>query len=266
MSFVVVVPARYASTRLPGKPLVDIAGKPMVQHVVEQAAHSEADRVVVATDDARIMEAVQGFGGVAMLTSAQHPSGTDRLQEVAAQLELPDDAVIVNVQGDEPLIPPAIINQVAQNLVAHPEAGIATLCERIHSLDTVLNPNAVKVVFNEKGFANYFSRAPIPWSRDHFQSLAKPGQGLPDNVPAGSEYYRHIGLYAYRVSFLHDYVRWSPSMTETTESLEQLRALSNGVKIHVEVAQETPQAGVDTEEDLNKVRALMQRRADGADA
>ena len=253
MSYIVVIPARYASTRLPGKPLRDIHGKPMIQRVVEQAAHCAALKVVVATDDERIAEVVGQFGGQAVLTSDQHPSGTDRLQEVAQQLELDDDAVIVNVQGDEPLIPPAVIDQVAGNLLAHPEAGIATLCERIHDIETVFNPNAVKVVFDERGFANYFSRAPIPWSRDHFA-------GACEEIPAGAEYYRHIGIYAYRVGFLHDYVTWLPTMTETAESLEQLRALSKGVRIHVDIACEQPPAGVDTEEDLARVSQWIAER------
>lgn len=257
MSYIVVIPARYASTRLPGKPLRDIHGKPMIRRVVEQAARCAADEVVVATDDQRILEAVEGFGGRALLTADTHLSGTDRLQEVAAQLALPDDAVIVNVQGDEPLIPPVLIDQVARNLAEHPDAGIATLCERIHDIETVFNPNAVKVVFDERGFASYFSRAPIPWSRAHF---AEPCQDL----PAGAEFYRHIGIYAYRVGFLHDYVTWQPAMIELTESLEQLRALAKGVRIHIDVACENPPAGVDTEEDLARVCEIFDQR-DGQD-
>lgn len=252
MSYIVVIPARYASTRLPGKPLLDIGGKPMIQRVVEQAARCGAERVVVATDDERIVDVVTGFGCEAVMTNASHPSGTDRLQEVAQKLGLDDAAVIVNVQGDEPLIPPSVIDQVANNLAEHCEAGIATLCERIHDLETVMNPNAVKVVFDHQGMANYFSRAPIPWSREQFSS------SLSQQLPAGAEYYRHIGIYAYRVGFLHSYVNWPSSMTEVTESLEQLRALANGVRIHVDVALETPPAGVDTQEDLERVRVLAE--------
>lgn len=252
MSYIVVIPARYASTRLPGKPLLDIGGKPMIQRVVEQAARCGAERVVVATDDERIVEVVTGFGCEVVMTNASHPSGTDRLQEVAQKLGLDDAAVIVNVQGDEPLIPPSVIDQVANNLAEHREAGIATLCERIHDLETVMNPNAVKVVFDHQGMANYFSRAPIPWSREQFSS------NLSQQLPAGAEYYRHIGIYAYRVGFLHSYVNWPSSMTEVTESLEQLRALANGVRIHVDVALETPPAGVDTQEDLERVRVLVE--------
>jgi 3-deoxy-manno-octulosonate cytidylyltransferase (CMP-KDO synthetase) len=252
MSYIVVIPARYASTRLPGKPLLDIGGKPMIQRVVEQAARCGAERVVVATDDERIVDVVTGFGCEVVMTNASHPSGTDRLQEVAQKLGLDDAAVIVNVQGDEPLIPPSVIDQVANNLAEHREAGIATLCERIHDLATVMNPNAVKVVFDHQGMANYFSRAPIPWSREQFSS------NLSQQLPAGAEYYRHIGIYAYRVGFLHSYVSWPPSMTEVTESLEQLRALANGVRIHVDEALETPPAGVDTQEDLERVRVLVE--------
>lgn len=247
MSYIVVIPARYASTRLPGKPLLDIAGKTMIRRVVEQAAHCSADRVVVATDDKRIEAEVTSFGGEAILTSPHHPSGTDRLQEVAERLKLSEDEIVVNVQGDEPLIPADTIDQVARNLEEHPEASIATLCERIHDYDTVFNSNAVKVVFDDHGFANYFSRAPIPWSRDIFDTKERI-------LPQNGEYYRHIGLYAYRVGFLHSYVGWQPSMSEQLESLEQLRALTNGARIHVDVASETPPAGVDTPDDLERVR------------
>ncbi len=251
MAFIVIIPARYASTRLPGKPLLDIAGKPMIQRVFEQACLSEADRVVIATDDERIAECARGFGAHVVMTSADHPSGTDRLEEVVTQLELDDDQVVVNVQGDEPLIPPAIINQVAANLASHPEAGIATLCERIHDIDHVFNPNVVKVVFNDRGFANYFSRAPIPWAREAFKS------GATKVMPNGTEYFRHIGMYAYRVAFLKNYVNWLPGMAEQAESLEQLRALSNGVSIHIEEAKVAPPAGVDTQEDLERLRGLL---------
>lgn len=254
MSYLVVIPARYASTRLPGKPLLDLAGKSMIQRVVEQAAVSDADKVLVATDDDRIKDTLEAFGAEYVMTRADHPSGTDRLQEVATQLGLPDEAVIVNVQGDEPLIPPAVIDQVANNLLSNPEASIATLCERIHDAETVFNPNAVKVVFDDHGFASYFSRAPIPWARGTFD--------LSDKVlPEQGEYYRHIGIYAYRVGFLHDYVRWQPSMTEVCESLEQLRALSNGAKIHVDVAVESPPGGVDTAEDLERVRTFLKSQS-----
>ncbi len=250
MSFTVIIPARHASTRLPGKPLLDIAGKPMIQHVYEQAQKSAAQRVVIATDDQRIFDVAEGFGAEVIMTSATHPSGTDRLEEVVRKLNLEDDERVVNVQGDEPLIPPALINQVAENLATNSAAGISTLCEQIDQIDLVFNPNVVKVVFNQQGFANYFSRAPIPWARESFGE-----QGA--ILPPGAQYFRHIGIYAYKVSFLKDYVTWQPSMTEKVECLEQLRALSNNVGIHVDLALETPPAGVDTEEDLQRLRDLM---------
>ena len=251
MSFTVIIPARFASTRLPGKPLLDIAGKPMIQHVYEQALKSNADQVVIATDDQRIQELCLTIGATVVMTSAEHPSGTDRLEEVVTQLGLSDDHIVVNVQGDEPLIPPEIINQVAQNLAGNVDAGIATLCERIHDPKHIFNPNVVKVVFDDHGLASYFSRAPIPWARDSFANMSA------DTMPAGAEYFRHIGMYAYRVEFLKNYVTWLPSMTEKTESLEQLRALSNGVKIHIEEALISPPAGVDTEEDLQRIRTIL---------
>lgn len=252
--FHVVIPARYASTRLPGKPLVDIAGKPMIQHVYERTQESMASQVLVATDDTRIVEAVEGFGGKVCLTRADHPSGTDRLAEVATMLGLADDDIMVNVQGDEPLIPAAAINQVAANLAQFPEAGIATLCEPIVDVATFLDPNVVKVCRSSDNLAHYFSRAPIPWPRDHFQ---KDRNSLPEGFAA----FRHIGIYAYRVGFLHRYVTWSPAVLETTECLEQLRALWNGVKIHVEEACVAIPAGVDTPHDLDKVRAILQHAA-----
>lgn len=252
MSFTVVIPARYASTRLPGKPLADIAGKPMIQHVCERAGESRADRVVVATDDERIRRVCEGFGAEVVMTSSDHPSGTDRLEEVARLLGFEGDARIVNVQGDEPLIPPALINQVAENLELNPDAPIATLCEPIRDAATVMDPNVVKVVFDHRGIAHYFSRAPIPWARE---AWAEPGRrsALPDGVA----YYRHIGIYGYRVSLLADFVSWAPAPTEQAESLEQLRALYNGRRIHVDRACQTPPAGVDTEADLARVRSQL---------
>ncbi|WP_165675196.1 3-deoxy-manno-octulosonate cytidylyltransferase [Metapseudomonas otitidis] len=249
-AFTVVIPARYASTRLPGKPLQDIGGKPMIQRVWEQARRSAAERVVVATDDARIVEACQGFGAEVVLTRVDHNSGTDRLAEVATQLGLAGDAIVVNVQGDEPLIPPAIIDQVAANLAAHPEAGIATLAEPIREVQALFNPNVVKVATDLNGLALTFSRAPLPWARDAFAQDR-------DSLPAGVPYRRHIGIYAYRAGFLHDFVAWGPCWLEDTECLEQLRALWHGVRIHVADALEAPAAGVDTAEDLERVRRLL---------
>lgn len=252
MSFTVVIPARYASTRLPGKPLADIGGKPMIQHVCERAAESRAARVVVATDDDRIRIACEAFGAEVVMTSASHASGTDRLEEVARQLGFEADARIINVQGDEPLIPASLINQVADNLERYPDAAIATLCEKIFDIESVLNPNVVKVVFDHRGMAHYFSRAPIPWARDSWG-----GGAVPEALPAGVEYFRHIGIYGYRVGLLQDFVTWPPAPTEQVESLEQLRALYNGARIHVDVACEKPPAGVDTDADLVRLRAHM---------
>ena len=253
-AFTVVIPARYASSRLPGKPLQDIAGKPMVQHVWEQARKSSAARVVIATDDARILEACEGFGAEVVMTRPEHNSGTDRLAEVATQLGLAADAIVVNVQGDEPLIPPAIIDQVAANLAAHSEAGIATLAEPIEDVAALFNPNVVKVSCNLKGLALTFSRAPLPWARDAF-ALSR------DTLPASVPYRRHIGIYAYRAGFLQEYAQMSASPLENIESLEQLRVLWHGHPIAVEIVAQAPAAGVDTQEDLERVRAVFQKAA-----
>ncbi|MBP0944129.1 3-deoxy-manno-octulosonate cytidylyltransferase [Pseudomonas alliivorans] len=249
--FTVVIPARYGSSRFPGKPLKVIAGKPMVQLVWEQARKSNAQRVVVATDDARIFEACQAFGAEVLMTRDDHNSGTDRLAEVATQLGLAADAIVVNVQGDEPMIPPAVIDQVASNLAAHPEAGISTLAEPIDDVAALFNPNVVKVSSDINGLALTFSRAPLPWARD---ALAVNR----DELPAGVPYRRHIGIYAYRAGFLHDFVGWGSCQLENTENLEQLRALWNGVRIHVADALEALPAGVDTPEDLERVRRLLE--------
>ena len=252
MSFTVIIPARYDSTRLPGKPLARIAGRPMIQHVNERAAESDAERVVIATDSREVLEACQDFGAEAVLTHADHASGTDRLEEVARWLHLADDAIVVNVQGDEPLIPAALINQVAGSLEAHPDAAIATLRERITEPHEVCNANVVKVVTDATGRALYFSRAPIPWARGTFDRDLSPA-ALPEVV----DYYRHIGIYAYRAGLLHQFVAWSPAPLEQVEALEQLRALWHGARIQVATARETPPAGVDTPEDLERVRAIL---------
>jgi len=252
MSFTVIIPARFGSTRFPGKPLADIAGKPMIQHVYERACLSDATRVLVATDDARIADVARGFGAEVCMTSPDHPSGTDRLQEVVASLGLADDEIVVNVQGDEPLIPPVIINQVASNLAANPQAGIATLSEPVEDITGLMNPNVVKVVTDRFGMALYFSRASIPWPRDAFAAA-----GGREQMPAGFEWQRHIGIYGYRVQLLNDFVQWPPAAVENTECLEQLRALWNGARIHVAVAAELPPPGVDTPEDLERLRTLL---------
>lgn len=260
MSFTVVIPARYASSRLPGKPLVDIAGKPMIRHVWERAGESRAARVVVATDDERIRQACEDFGAEVVMTSPNHASGTDRLDEVARRLGFGPDHRVVNVQGDEPLIPSELINQVADNLEFHPEAAIATLCERIHDPAQVFSPNVVKVVFDHQGMAHYFSRAPIPWARDQWLA-GTPLSGADVSLPEHTGYFRHIGIYGYRASVLAKFVAWPPAPSEITESLEQLRALYNGARIHVDVAATNPPAGVDTEADLVRLRAWMEQRS-----
>ncbi|WP_421318552.1 3-deoxy-manno-octulosonate cytidylyltransferase [Aeromonas veronii] len=247
MSFVVVIPARYASTRLPGKPLADIHGKPMVQHVVEKALQSGADRVIVATDDARVQQALLSTGVEVCMTLPDHQSGTERLAEVCRHYGFAADTIIVNVQGDEPLIPPAIIRQVADNLAAA-TAPMATLSVPIKDAEEAFNPNAVKVVTDKDGYALYFSRASIPWDRDRF---AKSHEQIGDN------YQRHIGIYAYRAGFIQRYVDWAPSVLEQVEALEQLRVLWYGEKIHVAQALEAPPVGVDTQADLEKVRAFL---------
>ena len=248
MSFVAIIPARFASTRLPGKPLVDIHGKPMVVHVMERALESGAERVIVATDHPDVAAAVQAAGGEVCMTRADHQSGTERLAEVIDHYQFSDDTVIVNVQGDEPLIPPVIIRQVADNLTRS-SAGMATLAVPIDSAEEAFNPNAVKVVMDAQGYALYFSRAAIPWDRERFAQSR-------DTI--GDTFLRHIGLYAYRAGFIRRYVTWEPSQLEQIELLEQLRVLWYGEKIHVDVAQAIPSVGVDTAEDLQRVRAAMQ--------
>ncbi|QMV14073.1 3-deoxy-manno-octulosonate cytidylyltransferase [Vibrio spartinae] len=246
-AYTVVIPARYQSSRLPGKPLADIGGKSMIQRVYEQAIQSGAERVVVATDDERIEQAVKSFGGQVCMTGAEHESGTERLAEVVRKLSIPDDHIVVNVQGDEPLIPPAIITQVAENLASH-NVPMATLAVEITDREDVFNPNVVKVVTDHQGYALYFSRATIPWDRDRY------GQQQPEiHTPL----LRHIGLYAYRAGFIQTYIQWEPSQLEKIESLEQLRVLWYGEKIHVDVALETPPIGVDTEADLAHLRTII---------
>jgi 3-deoxy-manno-octulosonate cytidylyltransferase (CMP-KDO synthetase) len=252
MSYVIVIPARYGSTRLPGKPLLDIGGKPMVQRVWEQAGRSGAEEVIIATDDERIQRAAHKFGARVCMTSEQHPSGTDRLQQVARECGWDDEQIVVNVQGDEPMIPPSVIDQVAQNLSSYPAASMSTLCETVEDSEQLFDPNAVKVVFDVSGMALYFSRATIPWPRDHY-SARLPG------MPAEGSWYRHIGIYAYRTAFLHQYVSWEPAPLEIVEQLEQLRALSHGVGIHVAEAVEAVPPGVDTASDLDKARSHFAR-------
>lgn len=243
--FIAVIPARLASTRLPHKVLRDIAGKPMVRHVCERARESGARRVIVAVDDERVADAVAD--AEVCRTSAAHRSGTERIAEVVERMAIAPEAIIVNVQADEPLLPPALIRQAAANLASRPAADVATLCEPIASADEVFDPNVVKVVRDDAGFALYFSRAPVPWRRAGFPRR--------EGWRAG-EHFRHLGLYAYRARFVRDYVRLPPAALETAESLEQLRVLAHGGRIHVAPAAAPPGPGVDTEADLARVRAL----------
>ncbi|WP_286262606.1 3-deoxy-manno-octulosonate cytidylyltransferase [Thalassotalea atypica] len=248
MSFVVVIPARYESSRLPGKVLAEIDGKPMIQWVVEKAQQSGAERVIVATDNSKVEQAVLGFGGEVCRTSADHQSGTERLAEVVEKYQFADDQVIVNVQGDEPFIPANNISQVAKNLAGQNEANMATLAVNIASVEEAFNPNAVKVLCDKKGYAMYFTRATIPYDRNRFL-------GKDTVTEIGDFYLRHIGIYAYRAAFIKEYVAWPASQLEQTESLEQLRVLWQGEKIHVDVAPHNlPVEGVDTPEDLEKAR------------
>ncbi len=247
-----MIPARFASTRLPAKPLKEIAGKPMIQHVYERACESDAVKVIIATDDARIEAVVKALGAPVCMTLVAHNSGTDRLQEVAAKLGLKPDDIIVNVQGDEPLIPPAVINQVAKNLAENTYASVATLSEPIHTLEDFRNPNIVKAVADHQGRALYFSRAPIPWPRDHF------AQTEVNTLPAEFPAQRHIGIYAYRVALLNRFITWPQAALEKIESLEQLRVLANGEAIHIDEACAQVPGGVDTEADLLRVKALLE--------
>jgi 3-deoxy-manno-octulosonate cytidylyltransferase (CMP-KDO synthetase) len=241
----VVIPARYASTRLPGKPLLDIAGKPMVIRVAEQAAKSQADEVVIATDFDKIMEVAAEHQVSAVMTRIDHVSGTDRIAEVVVKMAWDDDAIVVNVQGDEPLIDPKLIDEVALTLAHNHQAVMATACHQIYDEASMLNPNIVKLVMDHQGNALYFSRAPIPYPRDEVYK---------QNITA----HRHIGIYAYRVGFLKQYADLTITELEKIESLEQLRVLHHGYKIAVTVTDHAPASGVDTQQDLDYVRNIWQ--------
>lgn len=252
MNFKVVIPARYASTRLPGKPLLEIAGKPMIQHVHQRAVESGAEQIIVATDDQRIADCVRGFGGEVCLTESGHRSGTDRIAQVVRQFAWADDEIVVNLQGDEPDMAPELLHQVAQDMDCHPDAVMTTLSAELSETAQLFDPNVVKLVTDAKGYALYFSRAPIPWNRDEFadrQQVAPSVQG----------YRRHIGLYAYRAGFLGQYIQWQPAPLELVESLEQLRVLWHGERIHVSAAAVLPGQGVDTQQDLDQINELFQR-------
>jgi 3-deoxy-manno-octulosonate cytidylyltransferase (CMP-KDO synthetase) len=257
MTFKVVIPARYASTRLPGKPLLDLGGRPMIRWVIDAAAASGAQEVLVATDDERIAavasERTHSARAIAIMTRPDHVSGTDRIAEVAARRGWDERTIVVNVQGDEPQLPPALIGQVATLLERQPEADLATLCTPVTSVQEFLDPNAVKVVTGRDDFAMYFSRAPIPWHRD-----GAP-QGLMSQTSIRGAR-RHLGIYAYRVSALQRLTGLPPGELELTEKLEQLRALQAGMRIVVATVAEPPPAGIDTHEDLLRVRAALAAR------
>lgn len=243
----IVIPVRMASTRLPEKPLLDLEGKSMVQRVYEKALACSVNSVLIATEDQRVVEAVQNFGGDVCLTSENHCSGTERLAEAVEKAGYDSDDVIINVQGDEPMIPVANIEAVGNNLLAHQQASMATLCEKIDQVDQVNDPNIVKVITDREGMAMYFSRAPIPWVRNYF----------PNQLPNEVDCYKHIGIYAYRAHFLKRYTTLAPSAIERWESLEQLRVLWHGHAIHVGLAACKAPPGIDTENDLLYVRRML---------
>ncbi len=254
--FRVVIPARYASTRLPGKPLADLCGQPMVVRVFERAQGSGAESVCVATDHDAVCEAVRAAGAEAVMTRPDHPSGTDRIAEVADRFGWSDDEIVVNVQGDEPLIEPALIRDVAMALAGDVDAMVATAAHALSDAVAFFDPNVVKVVCDRRGRALYFSRAPIPWARDAFAAAR-------DVMPTGLPVLRHVGIYAYRAAFLRRYGQMAPSPIEQWEALEQLRVLWHGDPIAVKTIAEAPAPGVDTPEDLERVRRLI--RASGAE-
>ncbi len=253
MSFHVIIPARLHSTRLPGKVLKDLAGKPMIQYVYESAQQCGAASVTIATDDDTIAEVADGFGASVCMTEASHQSGTERICEAVDTLELSSDDVVIGLQADEPLMPPAMIQLLAEDLVEHEHLNVASLCAPIQSTEDLFNPNTVKVVLNRRHYAVYFSRAPMPWNRD---GVTSPGE-----MTITNQHYRHIGMYGYRVAFLDDYKKWSASPLETIEQLEQLRIIWNGGRIHMKVYEQPVPPGVDTEEDFQAVLAILSESA-----
>ncbi len=255
MSFIIVIPARFDSQRLPGKAMLEVAGKPLVQHVFEMSIKTNAAQVIIATDDNRIANAATKFGADVCMTSNTHRSGTERIAEVILRRSIDDQAIVVNVQGDEPLLPEVLVNQVADDLAQFSDASVSTLCTPIVEQEDIFNPNVCKLVKDINGYALYFSRAPIPWDR---QLFAFDDAHKLEQIKAGT-YFRHVGLYAYRAGFVNDYAHWPTSSLETVESLEQLRVLYNGYRIHVSETDRDPGVGVDTQDDLEKVRRLLSR-------
>jgi 3-deoxy-manno-octulosonate cytidylyltransferase (CMP-KDO synthetase) len=254
-AFRVVIPARYGATRLPGKPLRELLGRPLVAHVIDRGRESGAQEVIVAADDERICAVAREAGARAVMTSPDHASGTDRIAEVAELCGFRDDEIIINLQGDEPALEPALLQQVARQLADKPDAQMATAATSIRDAQTLFDPNVVKVVIGDDGRARYFSRAPIPWVRGHFEPGQVPGR-LPPDVP----FFRHIGIYGYRVCALRRLCREAPRAVEQAESLEQLRALALGIEIHVAIVDEPLGHGVDTEADLARAEVALRRR------
>lgn len=252
MEFRVIIPARYASTRLPGKVLIEIAGKPMLQYVYENSIASGAESVVIATDDKRVADVAERFGAKICMTSSEHQSGTERLSEAVDALDYDKDEIVVCVQGDEPLLPPKIIRTLAEDLESHDNVKVTSVCEPIQDPDELFNPHVVKVVMNRRNYAMYFSRAPIPWEFATFENRKK--------IALEGNHYRHLGVYAYRVSFLTDYMEWSSSPLENMESLEQLRILWHGGRIHMAISHKKTPPGVDTKEDLETMRQFMEKK------
>lgn len=248
MSYTVVIPARYGASRLPGKPLREVRGRTLVEHACRRGIESGAAEVIVATDDERIATVARAAGAQACMTDPAHPSGTDRIAEVARVRGFADDHIVVNLQCDEPDMPATLIGQVAAEAAGDPDASIATLMTPLEEAGDLFDPNVVKVCVDAEGHAIYFSRAPIPWARDAFAREAGA-------LPAGVTYYRHIGLYAYRAGFLREFVAWGPCELERVEALEQLRALWHGRKVRVGLARAHPGAGIDTESDLDRANA-----------
>jgi len=248
--FKIVIPARYGSSRLPGKPLIELAGKPMIQHVWERALDTGANEIVIATDDQRIFDVARAFGAEVVMTAVTHENGTERIAEVAEKLGWADDVVVVNLQGDEPLIPKELIFATAKGLLNNSQAGMSSLCVPIESVEDGFDPNVVKVVLDNQGFAMYFSRAPIPWDRDTY----KGGTGTLTSI---APVYRHVGMYGYRVSFLREYASMEMTALEQAECLEQLRALCYGVKIHMTPVDQPPGHGVDTPDDVSRVEQTL---------
>ncbi len=246
MEFTVIIPARFKSTRLPGKVLADIGGKPMIQHVYERAVASGASTVVIATDNEEVKTVCEGFGATVCMTDEEHESGTERVSEVVEALELESDEIVIGLQGDEPLIPPELIRQLADDLIEHSTAKVASICTEIKTVEEVFDPNVVKVVLNRRNNAIYFSRAPIPWERENFADLKNPKMT--------GQHFRHIGIYAYRAGFLREYLNWEPSPAEQMESLEQLRILCYCGRIHMTTTAISVPGGVDTPADLVRVQ------------